>query len=89
MNDTRESAIKFPCDFPIKVMGKSAHDFDTLVVQIVRRHVADLIEDAISVRASTGGNYVALTVTVRAHSQQQLDALYTELSGHERVVMVL
>jgi putative lipoic acid-binding regulatory protein len=55
----------------------------------VRRHVADLTEESVSVRASRGGNYVAMTVTVRAHSQQQLDALYTELSGHERVVMVL
>jgi hypothetical protein len=89
MTETRESAIEFPCDFPIKVVGKAAQDFDTLVVEIVRRHVADLTEESVSVRASRGGNYVAMTVTVRAHSQQQLDALYTELSGHERVVMVL
>ena len=89
MTETRESAIEFPCDFPIKVVGKSAQDFDTLVVEIVRRHAADLAEESGRVRACRGGTSVAMTVTVRAHSQQQLDALYTELSGHERVVMVL
>ncbi|MEI7466535.1 MAG: DUF493 domain-containing protein [Burkholderiales bacterium] len=89
MSDTPESAIKFPCDFPIKIMGRSADDFDTLVLSIVQRHVGDLSEESVTVRASGGGNYVSVTVTVVAESQHQLDQLYRELSGHERVVMVL
>ena len=89
MAETSGSAITFPCDFPIKVMGRAADDFDTLVVSIVQRHVGDLHEHSITVRASAGGNYVSVTVTVRAESQHQLDNLYRELSGHERVVMVL
>jgi putative lipoic acid-binding regulatory protein len=89
MSDNRESAIQFPCDFPIKVMGRTADDFDTLVVSIVQRHVGNLSEESVTVRASAGGNYVSVTVTVIAESQHQLDNLYRELSGHERVVMVL
>ena len=89
MTDERASALQFPCDFPIKVMGLHAHDFDSLVVGIVHRHTGPLQSDAISVRASRGGKYLSVTVTVRAESQAQLDNLYRELSGHERVVMVL
>ena len=89
MSDNRESAIQVPCDFPIKVMGRTADDFDTLVLSIVQRHVGNLSEESVTVRASAGGNYVSVTVTVIAESQHQLDNLYRELSGHERVVMVL
>ncbi|MBX9605552.1 MAG: DUF493 domain-containing protein [Gammaproteobacteria bacterium] len=84
-----DSLLEFPCDFPLKVMGLAAADFDALVRGIVGRHVAGLAPDAVRVTPSRQGKYVSLTVTVRAESQAQLDALYTELSAHERVLMVL
>mgnify|MGYP001248776967 FL=1 len=89
MSKQADSALTFPCDFPLKIMGRASPDFDTLVVEIVLRHVGGLREGAVSVRASSGGSYVSLTVTVQAESQTQLDALYRELSGHERILMVL
>lgn len=89
MSDDRTTALQFPCDFPIKVMGLHADDFDALVIGIVHRHTGPLASGAISVRASRGGKYLSVTVTVRAESQAMLDNLYRELSGHERVVMVL
>ncbi len=84
-----KSLIAFPCDFPLKVMGQAADDFDTLVVEIVLRHVKDLREGAIRRRPSTKGKYVAVTVTVQVDSQLQLDNLYRELSSHARILMVL
>ena len=89
MTEKTESAFKFPCDFPIKVMGHAADDFNALVRSIVERHAGTVLEERITVRRSSNGKYLAVTVTVEALSQQQLDALYIELSGHERVVMVL
>ena len=50
MTEERSTAIEFPCDFPIKVMGLQADDFDTLVVQIAHRHAGPLRSDAVSVR---------------------------------------
>ena len=38
---------------------------------------------------SANGKYLAVTVTFTATSQEQLDALYRELSQHSRVVMLL
>jgi len=59
------------------------------VLDVVSRHVPDLPEEASSTRLSGGGKYLAVTVTFVATSQDQLDALYRELSGHKRVVMLL
>lgn len=87
--DSPESPLKFPCSFPIKVMGYWAEDFDSFVVQIVRRHVGDLAEGAVTCRDSRGGKYIAVTVIVEAQSRAQLDAIYRDLSGEQRVVMAL
>ena len=84
-----DSLIEFPCAFPLKVMGVLAQDFDALVVAIVRRHVAAIDDDAVRAKPSREGKYVSLTVTVWIESKHQLEALYTDLSGHERILMVL
>jgi uncharacterized protein len=85
----QHSLLEFPCSFPLKAIGTGADDFETVVMLIVRKHVPDLGEGAISTRPSGGGKYLAVTVTFVAESRAQLDALYQELSDHERVVMVL
>ncbi len=83
------SLFEFPCQFPLKVMGKAVNDFDAYVVEIVRRHVPGLTEGAVHSHLSRNGNYVSVTVTFEASSQEQLDALYRELTGSDRTLMVL
>jgi len=84
-----EGPLQFPCDFPLKVMGRAEAGFEAHVVTLVRRHVPDLGEAAVQTRASGRGNYLSVTVRVRARSRAQLDALYRELTASERVLMVL
>ncbi len=84
-----ESPLQFPCEFPIKAMGKNDCDLDMVVVEIVRRHVPDLTEGAVSSRASTHGKYVSVTVIVNATSRAQLDAIYQDLVDCETVIMAL
>ena len=84
-----DSPLEFPCEFPVKAMGLAASDFDTLVVEIVRRHVADIGEGSVHARLSRNGKYVSVTVDIVATSRAQLDAIYQELGDHERVVMAL
>ena len=84
-----DTLLKFPCDFPIKAMGKSDEDFDSLVVGLVRKHSPDLTEGAVKTSFSKGGKYMSVTVTIQAQSKRQLDAIYLELSGHERILMAL
>lgn len=85
----QESPLTFPCDFPIKALGAAGSEFDTLVVRIVRRHAPDFPEGAVRSRPSRGGKYLSVTVTVRATSRAQLDAIYQDLHACEQVLMTL
>ena len=84
-----KSLIEYPSRFPIKVMGAAIEGFEAAMVEVALRH--DPTFDAASVerRASSGGNYVGLTLTVTATSREQLDSLYRALTGHPMVKVVL
>lgn len=86
---TEETLLEFPCQFPIKVMGKTGDEFELAVLEIFRRHVPDLADDAIKQRPSSKGNYLSITVTFNATSKMQLDAIYMDLSACEHVAMSL
>lgn len=81
-----DSLFDFPCEFPIKAMGKACPELETAVLQIMRRHVPDLGEGAVRTRASSKGNYVSITVTITARSREQLDAIYMDLTACELIL---
>ncbi len=83
------SLIEYPCDFPIKIMGKAEQDFTQTALAIVRYHAPDFDAATMSVRASKNGTYLSVTCTIRATSRAQLDALYQALSDHPAVAVVL
>ncbi len=89
MDPNQQSALEFPCRFPIKAMGRAdstlAHDVESLV----RRHVPDLKPEDVATRPSARGNYVSITVTITATSREQLDAIYLDLNAHEQILMTL
>lgn len=86
---TQKTALTFPCDFPIKIFGHANTNFETNVVGIVRKHFPNVSEAAFKLNQSKEAKYLAITVTVHATSQTELDALYQELSTNDQVVMVL
>ncbi len=86
---SEETLLEFPCDFPIKIMGKRTDDFAQTVVEIVLRHAPDFAAETVEMRPSKAGNYLAVTCTIRATSKAQLDALYRELTAHPMVKVVL
>ena len=83
------SLLQFPCEFPIKVMGRREDGFAQAVSEIVARHVEDFQPSTLEMRASRNARFLSLTVTFTARSREQLDALYSELSKHPMVIMVL
>jgi uncharacterized protein len=88
-DEPEKSALTFPCDFPIKVMGRREDGFAQLVSEIAMRHAPDFDPATMEMRSSKQGRYLSLTVTINARSREQLDALYSELSSHPMVIMVL
>jgi uncharacterized protein len=81
--------LAFPCDFPIKVMGRRQPRFAQGVIEVVRKHAPDFDPATVELRPSRQNNYLSVTCIVRATSREQLDALYKELCDHPNVVMVL
>lgn len=86
---TEESLIKYPCDFPIKIMGKSQQGFTQCVLEIVKIHAPDFDDATLEVRTSRSGTYMSLTCTIRAISREQLDSIYQALHSHPMVTMLL
>ena len=61
----RETLLEFPCQFPIKAIGRG-DDLDRRVYSLIRPHAPDLSEGALTMRPSGKGNYMAVTVTITA-----------------------
>jgi putative lipoic acid-binding regulatory protein len=89
MDQKTDTLIEYPSDFPIKIMGAMHDDFAQTMVELVTLHDPEFHAGRMDMRASTKGNYLALTATVRATSREQLDNLYRALSSHPMVKVVL
>jgi uncharacterized protein len=84
-----ESALQFPCDVPVKMFGRNVGEFRVTALALIRAHFSGVAESDLVERLSREGTYLSLTVTVRAESREQIDALYRELSTHDSVMMAL
>ena len=84
-----ESVMIFPCEFPIKMMGRDTPEFRVVARHLVENHVGPIAEEAIIMSLSGSGNFVSVTVTITATSQQQLDDIYRDVSGHDDILMAL
>ena len=87
MSGADESLLKFPTDLKIKVFGRNDAEFRAAVVEIIERHygAAYTIAEVESKQAA----YVSLTVTVRAESRAQVDAVYQDFVGSPQILMAL
>lgn len=83
------SAIEFPCSFPIKMMGRDTPEFRATARALVEQHVGTVADDAVQAALSRNGRFVSVTVTITATSQDQLDAIYMDVSSHADVLMAL
>lgn len=85
----KESLLSFPCRFPIKAMGRADSGFEGIATHIVRSHAELWPEEEVVSAPSKQGNYISLTFVIVAKSQQQLDAIYQDLTDSPDVLMAL
>ena len=81
--------IEFPCDYPVKVLGRKVEEFEATVIAVFERHAPGFDQETISLRDSRRGNFVAITVTITATGPTQLRALHRDLMETGLVQMVL
>ena len=81
--------IEFPCEYPIKVVGRAAPDYKEMVLDIIQVHAPGLDFERISLRESRNGKYCSITVTIVATGEAQLSAIFEDLKASGRIEMVL
>jgi putative lipoic acid-binding regulatory protein len=84
-----EKLLAFPCDFPIKMMGRDQPEFRKAAVALVEQHAGEIPDDAIRTALSSKGNFLSITITIRAKDQQQLDDIYRDLTEHDEILVAL
>ena len=89
MTSDEAPGFVFPCEYQIKAMGIDDGHFHEVVVEIVSRHCENVQTESLRQRSSRGGKYVSVSLWIEAHSREQLDAIYDDLTAHEKVLMRL
>jgi putative lipoic acid-binding regulatory protein len=89
MEDHEPPRIEFPCDYPVKVLGRNTAAFRPAVISVFERHAPGFDQQTIAVRDSRRGTFVAVTVTITATGPEQLRALHRDLMATGLVQMVL
>ncbi len=84
-----DSILEFPCEFPIKLMGRDTPSFRSTMRALVEKHAGKLSDEAIRYSPSRNGRFVSVTITVDAKSQKQLDDIYRDATDHADVLMAL
>jgi uncharacterized protein len=74
-----DSPLEFPCDYPLKVMGRHTAEFRAQVLAVLAAEAGGASAPRIVERLSRDGTYVSLTCTVRVASRAELDRLYRRL----------
>ena len=85
----RESLIEYPCDFAVNVMGARVDGFAEAMCRIAQQFDPSFDPATLEMRPSKAGNYLSVTLTIRATSREQLDNLYLALTGHPMVKVAL
>jgi putative lipoic acid-binding regulatory protein len=87
--ELQASLLEFPCDFPLKIMGRTQPGFAQTITDVVKKHAPEFDPATVEMRPSRENKYISLTATINAQSQRQLDDLYRELCDHPMVSLVL
>ena len=84
-----ETLLEFPCEFPVKAMGRHDAGFEAMVTKIILAHAEPAAGVPITTNASSSGSYLSVTVTIEAVSKAQLDRIYQDLTDCELVLVAL
>lgn len=81
--------LRFPTDYPIKVLGRPTAEFRARVHAIVVKHAPTLDASRVSERLSGNGNFLSISYLVHAESREQVVAIATELADCPEVIMLI
>lgn len=89
MQEQEPPRIEFPCDYPIKVLGRTTTVFRALVLEIFERHAPGFDDGAVVEKGSSKGTFTSITITITATGPEQLEALHKDLMATGQVQIVI
>ena len=89
MTESNDDIFKFPCEYPIKVFGLNKPKFQKNICSIIENYVGKLHDNQISIKNSSKGKYVSVTIRIIATSRQQLDSINSDLQKSPLVSYLL
>ncbi len=84
-----ETLERFPRVYTFKVFGRRSDTFVDRVREIVAATLGSLPGDAVSVRESSHGRYLSVTVSARVESVGQLEQVYADLRAEQEVLLYI
>jgi len=89
MQEQEPPKIEFPCDYPIKVLGRSVEEFQSVVLEVFESHAPGFDQETINLKASSKGTFTSITITITATGPEQLESLHQDLLATGLVQMVI
>lgn len=89
MSNQEPPKIKFPCDYPIKVMGEANSLFHQHVLATMDKYAEGFDRSKVSIRDSKNGRWQSMTIVITATGTLQLSKIFKELKSNKLVKMVL
>lgn len=84
-----QEVMKFPMEFPIKIMGLNDEAFPKAVNELLSKHFEDFDPSKNTISYSKTKKYMSVNVVVNAQSRAQLDDIYRALTAHPMVKIAL
>ncbi len=84
-----EATHDFPCDFMVKVIGRTEDDFVARVVLVIRECQQSDQDPPFRVRQTPNGRHVAVTLHPHVESAAEVLAIYREIRDIRGVVLLM
>ena len=82
--------IEFPSpNYPVKVLGETADDYQEFVVNLMRKYAPDFDEKRLKFNQSSNGRFTSITFFITAESLEQLENMHKDFIQHDRIKIVM
>ena len=88
-SDNPEHGFQFPGTFEITAMGSATAGLESEIPRLLMAAGLRVLDETISWRESTGGNYVSVKLSFHAEDRAQYEAAHDALRGHPEVKWTL
>lgn len=88
-SDNPEHGFQFPCLLEICAMGSAEADLHLVMPMVLEALGLTVYPERITVKPSSKGNYVSVTLVFEAHSREDYDAAHGALRDHPAVKWTL